>query len=197
MTEEIKDDNVQEEPTSEEVEEQGEAQDTPAEPPIRKSNADYAAERIAKKDDKKTLEAVEALKKEVAELKSTKSPRGVDDEMVRELATKQEVSDFVGDNPSFAKHKAVITEWAKHPAYANVPIEQIARMIAFDDAAKIGATEAVEIDDKAADSKLGGTTSSGNMAKKKKTLDDYSDDEIIQDMLDPTKPPIFQDNPNN
>ncbi len=157
------------------------------EPPTRdKTNADFARERVEKRRERVEQEALEEVKKlreEVQALKEPKTSRNTDDDLVRSIATKQEVSEFIADNPEFSAHKAKIAQWAGHDAYSKVPIDQIARMIAFDDSAKMGAKEEKEAEKNAQDTKMGGSTSAAAMDKKEKSLDEMSDDEVLANIL--------------
>lgn len=50
-----------------------------------------------------------------------------------------EVNGFIQGRPEFEKYKPVIMKYLKHPAYSNIPVKNIASMVAANDLMKLGA----------------------------------------------------------
>jgi len=70
-----------------------------------------------------------------------------------------EATDFIASNPDFSKYKDAIIKHMNHPAYKNIPVDRIAKMIAGDDLIKIGAAREREAVAKVALTKGGGSSS--------------------------------------
>lgn len=68
-----------------------------------------------------------------------------------------EVNAFIADNPDFAKYKAAMIKYISHSAYSNIPVANIARIVAGKDLMKMGAKQEREAQKKAADSKSAGS----------------------------------------
>ena len=79
------------------------------------------------------------------------------DETIRPIKDKQEVDDYIRDNPHFQKYAPVILKYMQNPAYANIPVKNLAPMVASNDLMKIGAKMEREAQKKVADTKDGGT----------------------------------------
>lgn len=69
----------------------------------------------------------------------------------------KEYKDFLRDNPDFSKYGKRLGKFAQHPAYQNIPIEFIAKALAFEDAEKIGAKKGKEAEEEARKTKTGGS----------------------------------------
>jgi len=69
----------------------------------------------------------------------------------------REFRDFLKGNPEFGKYGKKLERFINHPAYQNVPIDFIARALAFDEAQKIGAEKGKEADLEAGKTKIGGS----------------------------------------
>lgn len=76
----------------------------------------------------------------------------------QQIADELEVNRLIVERPEYTKFKAVILKYAAHEAYKNVPIKNIAAMVAADDLIKIGAQREREAQKKAADTRGGGST---------------------------------------
>ena len=79
------------------------------------------------------------------------------DETIRPIKDKQEVDDYVRDNPQFSKYAPVILKYMQNPAYANIPVKNIAPMVAANDLMKLGAKMEREAQAKVNSTKDGGT----------------------------------------
>jgi hypothetical protein len=113
---------------------------------------DDAAKEEQKKIDRQVSKAMEPILKQNVETQN-----------------KVELSTFIGGNPDFAKYRDSIAEHMKDPAYANIPVDRIAKMIAADDLMKIGARKERE-----AQRKAGDTINPGNSARASKTSKDWT-----------------------
>lgn len=97
-------------------------------------------------------------------------------ERQEELNRKTEINAFLVENPSFTKYRESIEAYKNHPNYKNIPVNEIARMVAAGDLMKMGARAEREAARKAASTQskgssarpAGGTKDWGSAAK-----DDY------------------------
>jgi len=91
------------------------------------------------------------------------------DEMQRQTATVKEradvteVDNFIRENPQFDKYRGKMLTYMKHPAYSNIPAQNIARIVAGDDLVKMGAEKEREAAGKANESR--GIGSSARQSK--------------------------------
>lgn len=69
---------------------------------------------------------------------------------------KVEIDSYIAANPDFSKYRKAIETYAQHPAYKNIPISNIAAIVASKDLMKIGAQKEREAAEAAARSKSGG-----------------------------------------
>jgi len=76
---------------------------------------------------------------------------------IEEQSNMIEVTGFITINPDYAKYKESIIKHMNHPAYKNIPVDRIAKMVAGDDLIKIGAAREREAQAKAAATRTGGT----------------------------------------
>ena|SRR3990167_970848 len=83
--------------------------------------------------------------------------RGKLDE-VDKIKDQVEVDGYIRDNPDFKPYRGVILKHLAHPAYKNIPVKNIAKMVAGDDLLELGAKKEREADQKAKDTQGGGTT---------------------------------------
>lgn len=88
-------------------------------------------------DDLKTIEAI-------VEKKTQSFKKALQEEQDR-----REVEMFVQTRPEFNKYKNVIMKYLKHPVYGQIPVKNIAAMVAADDLMKIGAKKEREAQAKA------------------------------------------------
>jgi hypothetical protein len=140
-------------------------------PPTRKTKQDYIIERLAKKKDKLKKE-VEELRQKAGEGKDNDKFSDVDEyikekygdklEMLDKLAEqteeqeiRQEVEDFVRDNPDFEKYQKKILKYATHPSRKHLPVSSVAYEVAGNDLLQIGAKRAAEVKAKANKTKTG------------------------------------------
>lgn len=75
-----------------------------------------------------------------------------------EIENKSEVQAFINSKPEFAKYEGVILKYMAHPDYANIPVHNIAAIVASKDLIKIGAAKEREAQKKVAETKSPGTT---------------------------------------
>ena len=75
-----------------------------------------------------------------------------------EIENKMEVQSFISVKPEYAKYQNVILKYMNHPAYANIPVYNIAAIVASKDAQKIGAAKEREAQRIVAETKSPGTT---------------------------------------
>jgi hypothetical protein len=78
-----------------------------------------------------------------------------------------EINAFIGANPDYAKYKGAIESHVKDPAYARIPIDRIAKMVASDDLMKIGARREREAQRKAKETGGNGNSSRNNNPNRK------------------------------
>jgi len=69
-----------------------------------------------------------------------------------------EATNFIAANPDYSKYRDSIIKHMNHPAYKNIPVDRIAKMVAGDDLIKIGAAREREAQAKAAATRTGGST---------------------------------------
>jgi len=77
---------------------------------------------------------------------------------VQKVKDQQEVSDFVADRPEFKPYRGVMLKYLAHPAYKNIPVENIAKIVAGEDLQKLGAKKEREAAEKAKATQDSGTT---------------------------------------
>lgn len=58
-----------------------------------------------------------------------------------EMENKMEVAGFIGAKPEYAKYKDAMLKYMNHPAYSNVPVQNIAAIVASKDMQKLGAAK--------------------------------------------------------
>lgn len=75
-----------------------------------------------------------------------------------ELENKMEVQSFIQGRPEYAKYQAVMLKYMNHPDYANIPVQNIAAIVASKDLMKIGAKKEREAQKVVAETKNPGTT---------------------------------------
>lgn len=75
-----------------------------------------------------------------------------------EMENKMEVSSFVASKPEYGKYKDVILKYMVHPDYKNIPVYNIAAIVASKDLMKLGAQKEREAMQKAKDTQGGGST---------------------------------------
>jgi hypothetical protein len=78
--------------------------------------------------------------------------------MLQDTQDRLEVEGFVAEKPEFAKYKGTILKYLQHPAYNQIPVENIASMVAAKDLMKMGAVKEREAQARADATKGGGTT---------------------------------------
>lgn len=77
---------------------------------------------------------------------------------LQDTADRLEVDAFVQEKPEFAKYKPVILKYLQHPVYNQIPVKNIAAMVAMNDLVKMGAKQEREAQAKANATKGGGTS---------------------------------------
>ena len=73
--------------------------------------------------------------------------------VVRDLENKIEVSNFLRSKPEFVKYEQVMLKYMSHPDYANIPVHNIAAIVASKDMMKLGAAKEREAQKKVNESK--------------------------------------------
>lgn len=74
-----------------------------------------------------------------------------------EMENKMEIASFVGAKPEYAKYKDSMLKYMNHPAYSNVPVQNIAAIVASKDMQKIGAAKEREAQRTVAETKSPGS----------------------------------------
>lgn len=77
---------------------------------------------------------------------------------LQEQADQAELTNFVSDNPEYSKYKDTIKVYMKHPAYKNIPVKNIAAIVASKDMQKLGAQKEREAREAAEATRGGGST---------------------------------------
>ncbi len=77
---------------------------------------------------------------------------------LQDQADRAELNNFISEKPEFAKYKPAIEVYMKHPAYRNIPVKNIAAIVAAKDLQKIGAQKEREAQAAANATKGGGNT---------------------------------------
>jgi hypothetical protein len=131
-------------PESIKPEVRGNGDEPPAKPPKKEEAEDDDEEVLP--EDKKVISRVvsEAL-----------SPL---QKQLQEQADQAELTNFISSNPDYAKYKPAIEVYMKHPAYRNIPVKNIATIVAAKDLQKMGAQKEREAQAAANATKGGGST---------------------------------------
>ncbi len=93
----------------------------------------------------------------------------IDEKVAGRVATienKIEVDNYISQNPEMSKYRQVMLKYAQHPAYKNIPIRNIAAIVAANDLVRMGAEKEREAQAKAAATK-DGSNSTGMTASNK------------------------------
>ena len=109
------------------------------------------------RDEKKE----ESEDEEVDEEDSKRISKIVDKQVgtkMTEIENKMEVQAFVVVKPEFAKYQGVILKYMNHPDYANIPVHNIAAIVASKDLLKIGAAKEREAQKKVLETNSPGQT---------------------------------------
>jgi len=77
---------------------------------------------------------------------------------LQEIEVKQDVDSFIQNKPEYSKYRGVIIKYASHPAYSQIPIKNIAAMVASDDLMKLGAAKERDTQKKVNQTRTPGTT---------------------------------------
>jgi len=100
-------------------------------------------------DDVKTIGTI--VEKQTASVKKA----------LQDAQDRLEIDSFVQERPEFAKYKPVILKYLQHPVYSQIPVKNIAAMVASSDLVKLGAKRERE-----AQAKVDATKSSGNPVRR-------------------------------
>lgn len=76
---------------------------------------------------------------------------------LQEAQDQAEIDSYLRNNPEMTKYKPVIEKYIKHPVYSQIPVKNIAAMVASDELMKIGAKKEREAQIKADSTKQVGT----------------------------------------
>jgi len=79
-------------------------------------------------------------------------------EKVQRLTDEAEVTAFIQVKPEYGKYRGVILKYLAHPDYKNIPVHNIAAIVASKDLQKLGAQKEREAAQKAKDTQGGGST---------------------------------------
>jgi len=90
------------------------------------------------------------------------------EEKLQQQRDELEVNAYLIENPTFAKYKPAMMKYISHPAYAQIPVQNIAAIVAAKDMQKLGAQKERDAARKAAETK-----NAGNTAKTIKTDHDW------------------------
>jgi len=77
-----------------------------------------------------------------------------------------EINNYLVENPEMSKYKPVMLKYLQHPAYSNIPVKNIAAMVASKDMQKLGAKKEREASRKANE-----TRQRGSQANNSKPVD--------------------------
>jgi len=83
--------------------------------------------------------------------------RGTQSE-IQAIKDKQDVNDFISDNPDFKPYRDVMLKYMAHPAYKDIPVENLSLIVAGSDLQKLGAKKEREAASKAKSTQDGGQT---------------------------------------
>lgn len=100
-------------------------------------------------DDVKTIGTI--VEKQTASVKKA----------LQDAQDRLEIDSFVQEKPEFAKYKPVILKYLQHPVYSQIPVKNIAAMVASSDLVKLGAKREREAQDRA-----NSTRNSGNPVRR-------------------------------
>lgn len=67
---------------------------------------------------------------------------------LQKMKDEAEVSSYIADNPQLKPYRAAILKYMSHPAYSNIPVKNIAAIVAADKLIKIGAQKEREAQEK-------------------------------------------------
>lgn len=156
------------------------------EPPVRKTPAEYARERIANKKVKAdpATPPGEIDPDDEAIVTQVLKKHGVLDSVQasNDQRLTGEIADFVAANPAFKGQESKIRKFASHDAYSRLPIEQAAYAACGKDLFKAGADQARETDAEAAATATGGG-SARPQAPGTKDYSKLSNDEMEAEIL--------------
>ena len=148
--------------------------------PIRKTRLDYILERKAKRLEKIKQDKLAKLDSELkehgesgededddlediedeGEKKIVNTMKKYFGETVEKLSSKEvesKVNAFIEKDGRFAPFKDKIVKWAKHPAYAKLPVDRLAYAVVGPKIAEILSQKKKELEDEAEKSRLGGS----------------------------------------
>lgn len=84
---------------------------------------------------------------------------------LQETQDRLEVDTFLQSKPEFTKYKNVILKYLQHPIYSQIPVKNIANMVAANDLMKIGAEK-----ERQAQQKVSNTKTSGSVVRTGQTI---------------------------
>ena len=115
-------------------------------------------EKIETKKEEKEEDEEVAPEDEAAITKVVQKQLNPVQKRMEEQANIIETTNFIAAKPEFSKYRDTIIKHMNHPAYKNIPVDRIAKMVAGDDLIKIGAQKEREAQTKAAATKAGGSS---------------------------------------
>lgn len=153
-----------EEEKNQEPQDAGEPQDSESTSEEKKGETvnpdDFDVETYKEKKEEETkVEGVDEEDQEVIK-KVVKAETGKTNQQIRQLQVQSKVDRFISDNPDMKKYRDVIIKYKTTPrsVYQNVPVEKVAKMVAYEDAQKMGAKKEREANQKVKKTKGGGTS---------------------------------------
>ncbi len=185
-----------------ETEEEGKTEtEDEFEPEVRKRDKkDFIIERLQKKKEKlqSKVKEDEGEEEEDEDLKDYKpedvsavekiidKKLGPISQKVNAEEGRAEVNDFLEAKPDYKPYKSKMLKYRLHPAYEQVPIENIASIVAGNDLQKLGAQKAAEAEEEAKQAQMGGGSARGKTGEKKGVWD-MSSEEFGKDKLEKLK----------
>lgn len=159
MDEEIQEETIEEELPEEEVTE--EEVETPEEETPEETPIDVEAIKIEIREKAKADEEIDygedidpddvAVISKVVDAQTS----GVK-KILQEAQDRAEIEEFIREKPEFAKYKPALEKYIKHPVYSQIPVKNIAVMVASDELMRLGAVKEREAQVKADSTKTGG-----------------------------------------
>lgn len=114
----------------------------------KKKDGEEDDEDIDPEDDKTIGKIVDRKMKVVSD--QLKDIQGIKDE--------REVDSFIASKPEFGKYKPAIMKYLQHPAYKNIPVYNIASIVASKDLQAMGAQKERDAQKKTKDTQVAGGT---------------------------------------
>jgi hypothetical protein len=144
---------TEEKPTEEKPVEEKPVEEKPIEPETRVPEEKPTPESKPESEEEEIVPEDEATITKVVQKQLTPFQKKVE-----EQTNIIEANNFIAVKPEFSKYRETIIKHMNHPAYKNIPVDRIAKMVAGDDLMKIGAEREREAQKKVLETKAGGNT---------------------------------------